>query len=135
MIPPLGHIPHMANHNIHNSDLFVYRHLEPHHQTNGHSFQNHDFFQNHSLNRRNVNHGFSQVSSFHTLQCSNRNLRNVNPSRDSYRNERHHDDNNPVDANQNDNPHKNIWMPPPPAPSSPPSFNNDMYLEPLESRA
>ncbi|BFY98744.1 hypothetical protein BsWGS_01784 [Bradybaena similaris] len=135
MIPPLGHISHMANHNIHNSDLFVYRHLEPHQQTNGHSFQNHDFFQNHSLNRRDVNHGFSHVSSFHTLQCSNRNLRNMNPSRDSYRNERQHDGNNPVDANQNDNPHKNIWTPPPPAPSSPPSFNNDMYLEPLESRA
>lgn len=135
MVFPSGHTPRNANHTRHNSGLFFYPHLEPDHRTSDQNLIGQSFFQNHSLNRRDISHGSHQMSNFHTLPCNNNNHRSINYRDNSYRNGHSHTGFNPQSESLIENPQRSIWMAPPAAPVPPPSFNNDMYLEPLESRA
>ncbi|XP_012937077.1 integrin alpha-9 [Aplysia californica] len=85
-----------------------------------------DFFHNQSLNRRDIrqgNHNPSYLHSFHTLQGGGGG-RSRNPGHGTG-----------VRSNGHHNLRHNLWVAPPPAPAPPPSFNNEMYLEPLETRA
>ncbi|CAL1544971.1 unnamed protein product [Lymnaea stagnalis] len=89
--------------------------------------------QSYSLNRRKPN---EPSSTFRTLQYHNNNKPQLSRPRSQQRNR----DIQPwshrnTPPNPFMSPPPNIWVPPP-APINPqPSFNNDLYLEPLESRA
>lgn len=65
------------------------------------------------------------LSPFHTLQYQNNN--------NHRRGDRHKEHSETSHSRSTSSLQRNVWVQPPASP--PPSFNNDLYLEPLESRA
>ncbi|KAH9499228.1 hypothetical protein Btru_004483 [Bulinus truncatus] len=132
MILPPGLIPVEANHNcLHQPDSPVFL------PTNDGPFNLGDnYFFSHSLNRR--QNTAEPPSTFRTLQYHNNNKPLLPTPRNHHRRrDGSHNSHRKPAPNLNFSQRQNIWLAPvvsaPPPP--PPSFNNDLYLEPLESRA
>ncbi|KAK7008799.1 integrin alpha-4 [Biomphalaria glabrata] len=123
-----------SDHSFHHSESPLYP-PSPDGQIGPFSYRDNYFF-SHSLNRR--QNADEQAVTFHTLQYHNNNKpllqrpRNHHRSRDGS-----HNSHRKLAPKHSIQQRQNIWLPPQasPPPAPPPSFNNELYLEPLESRA